>query len=163
MSAPTPQPNWHLKIPPPIWGMAMLLVAYAAGWILASPVIFRSTPLAVVIGVLGFLLGGWGERTFAWEDTDIMPASPTNKKLVTRGPFRYRCDPHLMGLNQLSEVSVALNGNAEFDIVATKQFVGVRRGLLRPASIIVVSARVRNLLTLAKLKGCKFEVVHVVD
>jgi len=69
--------------------MAMLLVAYATGWILASPVIFRSTPLAVVIGVLGFLLGGWGERTFAWEDTDIMPASPTNKKLVTRGPFRY--------------------------------------------------------------------------
>lgn len=98
MSAVAPQPNWHLKIPPPIWGIAMLLVAYAAGWILGSPVTFRSTPLAVVIGVLGFLLGGWGERTFAWEDTDIMPASPTNKKLVTRGPFRYTRNPMYSGL-----------------------------------------------------------------
>jgi protein-S-isoprenylcysteine O-methyltransferase Ste14 len=98
MSAPTPQPSWHLKIPPPIWGMAMLLVAYAAGWILGSPVIFRSTPLAVVIGVLGFLLGLWGQRTFAAEGTEIIPASPTNKKLVTRGPFRYTRNPMYSGL-----------------------------------------------------------------
>ena len=98
MDTPTPQPHWHLKIPPPIWGIAMLLLAYAAGWILASPVIFRSTPLAVLISVAGLLLGGWGERTFAAEGTDIIPASPTNKKLVTRGPFRYTRNPMYTGL-----------------------------------------------------------------
>src|SRR5215510_2714365 len=98
MSAPTQQPSWHLKIPPPIWGMAMLLLAYLADRILTSPIIFSSTPLAVLIGVSGFLLGGWGERTFAWEGTDIIPASPTNKKLVTRGPFRYTRNPMYSGL-----------------------------------------------------------------
>ena len=98
MSTPSPQPHWHLKIAPPIWGMAMLLAAYAAGLILAAPVIFRSTPLAVLIGVLGFLLAAWGRRIFAVEETDIIPASPTNKTLVTRGPFRYTRNPMYSGL-----------------------------------------------------------------
>ena len=123
MDTPTPQPNWHLKIPPPIWGIAMLLLAYAAGWILASPVIFRSTPLAVLIGVLGFLLAGWGERTFAAEGTDILPASPTNKKLVTRGPFRYTRNPMYSGLVMMALGFAFYFGTLPFYVVPVLLFL----------------------------------------
>jgi protein-S-isoprenylcysteine O-methyltransferase Ste14 len=98
MDSPAPRPSWHHKIPPPIWGIVFLLAAYAAERMLAADVVFRSTPLAVLSGALGLLLAGWGERTFAAEGTEILPASPTNKKLVTRGPFRYTRNPMYSGL-----------------------------------------------------------------
>jgi protein-S-isoprenylcysteine O-methyltransferase Ste14 len=98
MDSPAPPPGWYLKIPPPIWGIILLLAAYAAERMLGADVIFRSTPLAVLCGALGFLLGGWGERTFAAEGTEILPSSPTNKKLVTRGPFLYTRNPMYLGL-----------------------------------------------------------------
>ena len=76
----------------------MLLLAYGADLVLVSNVVFRSAPLALLVGASGLLLAGWGERTFAAEGTDILPASPTNKKLVMRGPFRYTRNPMYLGL-----------------------------------------------------------------
>jgi protein-S-isoprenylcysteine O-methyltransferase Ste14 len=87
-----------LRIPPPIWGIVFLFAAYAADRMFASSVVFRSTALAVLSGALGLLLSGWGQRTFAAEGTEILPASPTNKKVVTRGPFRYTRNPMYLGL-----------------------------------------------------------------
>ena len=78
--------------------MGMLLVAYGVHRVFGPGVIFRSTPLSFLTGASGLLLSGWGERTFAWEETEILPASPTNKKLVTRGPFRYTRNPMYLGL-----------------------------------------------------------------
>ena len=76
----------------------MLLLAYGADLVLTSNMVFRSTPLSLLVGIGGVLLSGWGERTFAAEGTDILPASPTNKKLVTRGPFRHTRNPMYLGL-----------------------------------------------------------------
>ena len=76
----------------------MLLLAYAADRILGSNVVFRSVPLSLLTGIAGVLLSGWGERTFAAEGTEILPASPANKKLVMRGPFRYTRNPMYLGL-----------------------------------------------------------------
>jgi protein-S-isoprenylcysteine O-methyltransferase Ste14 len=98
MQSPPPRPNWHLQIPPPIWGMTMLLLAYGADHLLASSVVFRSAPLSVLMGASGLLLSGWGERTFAAAGTEVLPASPANKKLVTHGPFRYTRNPMYLGL-----------------------------------------------------------------
>jgi protein-S-isoprenylcysteine O-methyltransferase Ste14 len=98
MASPPPPVSWHLRIPPPIWGIIFLLAAYATERIFDTDVVFRSTPLALLSGVLGLLLAGWGERTFAAEETEILPASPTNRKLVTRGPFRYTRNPMYSGL-----------------------------------------------------------------
>jgi protein-S-isoprenylcysteine O-methyltransferase Ste14 len=78
--------------------MTMLLLAYAADRILGSNVVFRSVPLSLLTGIAGVLLSGWGERTFAAEGTEILPASPANKKLVMRGPFRYTRNPMYLGL-----------------------------------------------------------------
>src|SRR5262245_1208472 len=102
MSTPSPGPGWYIRIPPPIWGIAMLLVAYGAERLTGAGVVFRSTPLAVLSGGLGLLLSGWGRRTFAVEGTDILPSSPTNKKLVTRGPFRYTRNPMYLGLAMMA-------------------------------------------------------------
>jgi protein-S-isoprenylcysteine O-methyltransferase Ste14 len=81
-----------------MWGMLMLLIAYAGQEILRSEIVFRSTALAVAVGAAGLMLSSWGERTFAAEGTDILPASPTNKKLVTHGPFRYTRNPMYVGV-----------------------------------------------------------------
>jgi protein-S-isoprenylcysteine O-methyltransferase Ste14 len=78
--------------------MIMLLVAYAVQQISGSQIVFRSTVLAVAVGAAGLMLASWGERTFAAEGTDILPASPTNKKLVTRGPFRHTRNPMYVGV-----------------------------------------------------------------
>jgi protein-S-isoprenylcysteine O-methyltransferase Ste14 len=101
----------------------MLLLAYAADRILAAPVIFRSTPLAVLTGVLGFLLGLWGQRTFAAEGTDILPASPTNKKLVTRGPFRYTRNPMYSGLVMIALGFAFYFGTLPFYVVPVLLFL----------------------------------------
>ena len=98
MDSPAPRPSWHLQIPPPIWGLTMLLLAYGADRLLASSVVFRSALLSVLMGAAGLVLSVWGERTFAAAGTEVLPASPTNKKLVTHGPFRYTRNPMYSGL-----------------------------------------------------------------
>ena len=59
---------------------------------------FRSAALSVLTGAGGLLLSGWGERTFAAAGTEVLPASPANKKLVMHGPFRYTRNPMYLGL-----------------------------------------------------------------
>jgi len=68
----------------------------------------------------------------------------------------------LIGLNLLSEVSISATSRGDADIVASRQFIGVRRGLLRPRRVIMVSPRVWRLIESERLKGVKIEVAHVV-
>jgi protein-S-isoprenylcysteine O-methyltransferase Ste14 len=123
MDARPAQPSWHLKIPPPIWGMIMLLAAFIADRAFAPQIIFRSTVLAVLTGTLGLLLAGWGERTFAAEETEILPASPTNKKLVTRGPFRYTRNPMYFGLVMMALGFAFYFGTLPFYVVPVLLFL----------------------------------------
>ncbi|MDE2475596.1 MAG: isoprenylcysteine carboxylmethyltransferase family protein, partial [Alphaproteobacteria bacterium] len=62
------------------------------------PVLLRSDAAAFAVFVLGFCLAVWGERTFVRAGTELMPASATNSKLVTNGPFRYTRNPMYSGL-----------------------------------------------------------------
>jgi protein-S-isoprenylcysteine O-methyltransferase Ste14 len=103
--------------------MAMLLLAFVADRFSGTPFVFRSMPLAVVVGVGGLLLSGWGERTFAREGTDIFPASPTNKKLVTRGPFRYTRNPMYLGLVLMATGFALYFGTLAFYIVPVLLFL----------------------------------------
>ena len=123
MDARPVQPSWHLKIPPPIWGIVMLLLAFLADRLFSSPVLFRSTPLAVLVGALGLLVAGWGRRIFAVEETDILPASPTNKKLVTHGPFRYTRNPMYLGLVLMAFGFAFYFGTLPFYIVPVLLFL----------------------------------------
>jgi protein-S-isoprenylcysteine O-methyltransferase Ste14 len=98
MSAPQTNPNWVLKIPPPVWALAMLAAAFAIDRVTESAIVFRSSALALLFGVGGFALASWGRVTFAKEDTEIIPTSASNKKLVMRGPFRFSRNPMYAGL-----------------------------------------------------------------
>lgn len=68
----------------------------------------------------------------------------------------------LAGLNLLSEVFIEKDSRGSDDIVSTRQFVGVRRGLLRPSRLILVSPKVRLILMAARVTGCRFDVAHLV-
>ena len=48
------------------------------------------------------------------------------------------------------------------DIVCTRQFIGARRGVLRPRRIILISPKFLRLLQAENVKGAKCEVVHLV-
>ena len=75
----------------------------------------------------------------------------------------YRCPlGHTIGLNMLSELSVEEVGFDGCDISLTKQLVGVRRGLLRPEPMLLISHRLWESLAQRKLNGMNFEVVHLV-
>src|SRR5215470_5039133 len=100
MSSTPTQVPWIVRIPPPIWALGLIGLAYAIHRAVdtTSIMILSSLALAIVFSVAGFALAAWGRNTFATEGTEIMPSSPTNKKLVTRGPFRFTRNPMYLGL-----------------------------------------------------------------
>jgi hypothetical protein len=67
----------------------------------------------------------------------------------------------LIGLARLSELWVNRSSYAGSDIVASSQFVGTRRGLLRPERFLLVSPKLHRIIEQQKLKGCKIEVAHL--
>jgi protein-S-isoprenylcysteine O-methyltransferase Ste14 len=89
-----------LNVPPPLWSLAYVLAAtalsYWAGWprVPGLPLV----PLAVLLIVAGVALSATGGVLFRREGTELNPASTTNRKLVTGGPFRFTRNPMYLGL-----------------------------------------------------------------
>jgi len=69
---------------------------------------------------------------------------------------------HVAGLARLSEVTVRRQSVPDADIMATKQMVGVRAGLLRPCPILLLSPKAWKAIEAAKLGGLRIEVAHLV-
>lgn len=109
MESPTEPPNFVLKIPPPAWALAFVLVAMGINnlfdWTFVATI--KSVPVAVILAVGGLGLMGWGVWTFRQAGTEVMPTSPANAKLVTDGPFRFTRNPMYGGLT-LVTLSIAL-------------------------------------------------------
>lgn len=77
---------------------------------------------------------------------------------------QYRCPlGDTLGLNLLSEVSVDGSSFRGYDIAMTKQYFGVRRGVLRPEPVLVISPRFYRLISGQDLRGTTFEVCHLVS
>jgi hypothetical protein len=75
---------------------------------------------------------------------------------------RFRCPKgHVAGLNLLSELTVARVGWDGSDLAATREMVGIRRGLLRPAPLLLISPRLWRLLRENNINGYKVEVAHL--
>jgi protein-S-isoprenylcysteine O-methyltransferase Ste14 len=89
-----------LKLPPRIWALAYLVIAflatYLAGWsrIPGLPLAW----LAVVLVLVGIALAVAAAMLFRREGTEINPTSTTNRRLVTSGPFRLTRNPMYLGL-----------------------------------------------------------------
>ena len=77
---------------------------------------------------------------------------------------RFRCPlGHTIGLNLISELWISREDyeNSQCDIAFTKQRVGVRRGLLRPESSLLISPRLWRVLQDSHLRGYRVEVAHL--
>ena len=89
-----------LKLPPPIWAIAYVLIAagtsYLAGWprVRGLPLVW----LAVALIILGTVLSAVAVALFRQIGTDLNPTSATNRALVTSGPFRFTRNPMYLGL-----------------------------------------------------------------
>ncbi len=66
-----------------------------------------------------------------------------------------------VGLNLLSEIFIKESTKPDLDIVATRQFIGCRRGLFRQKRLLLISPRLYRLLAAEKIKGIKVDVAHL--
>ena len=75
----------------------------------------------------------------------------------------YKCPKgHTIGLNILSETYVLDSQSMrEYDFFASKQKVGVKRGLLRPKPIFFCSAVFRKMVEEENLRGFEFEIANI--
>ncbi len=75
----------------------------------------------------------------------------------------YRCPlGHVLGLNLLSEISVARDSWDESNVACTSNMVGVRRGVLVPRPMLLISPRFYRLLRDEKIKGYNCDVAYLV-
>ncbi len=106
-----------------------------------------------------------------WLQLQILPHSaeivaPTR---VGIDPFdddpegQYRCPlGHLLGLNLLSAVSIDESSRGSADVIHSRQFIGMRKGLLRPERTILVSPAIPAIAFANQLKGCSFDIAYFV-
>jgi len=89
-----------LRLPPPIWTLIYLLLCAALSWSLGSPRIpgLPIPLLGAALVAVAFITPVWALMLFRREDTEIEPTSPTNRKLVTGGPYRFTRNPMYLGL-----------------------------------------------------------------
>lgn len=106
----------------------------------------------------------WHQLVVTAATADIVPPTRVGIDLFdddAKGD--YRCpEGDLIGLNVLSEVSIRAASSGDSDIVCSRQFVGVRRGLLRPSRVLLISQAFRRLIADERLRRLRIEVVHLV-
>ena len=89
-----------LKLAPPIWAIAFVLIAAAVSWALGWPNLpgLPAMLLGILVIVVGAIAPAWAILLFRHEETEINPTSPSNRKLVTVGPYRFTRNPMYLGL-----------------------------------------------------------------
>lgn len=93
-------------------------------------------------------ISGWQEFAVCSTRLSVDPRTlsgihPLN--LDQRG--EYRCDGHLVGLNLIGELYLRRADWDGSDFALTKQFFGVRRGLVVPRPLMVISRKIWRLLS----------------
>lgn len=89
-----------LKLPPPIWTLIYLLLGAALSWWLGWPTLpgLPLPLLGIPLVAIAFIAPVWAFVLFRREGTEIEPTSPTNRALVTSGPYRLTRNPMYSGL-----------------------------------------------------------------
>ncbi len=89
-----------LKIPPPVWALAYVLIATAisclAGWPRIPDLPFP--PLAIALVVVGISSSASAAAFFRRAGAAFNPVAETNPRLVTTGPYRFTRNPMYLGL-----------------------------------------------------------------
>ncbi|HLH12776.1 MAG TPA: isoprenylcysteine carboxylmethyltransferase family protein [Methylovirgula sp.] len=87
-----------LKIPPPIWALVYVILAAIVSLLLGWPTGLRIIALGILLIIAGVALSVTAAGLFRREGTELNPASPSNQKLVTSGPFAFSRNPMYSGL-----------------------------------------------------------------
>ena len=101
------KPSWIVRIPTPIWLIALVAIAFVADAFLKMPPLIQHKPTGIVLIVLGVALSAWGRSTFSRHGAEIMPFSATHSTLVASGPFSFTRNPMYLGI-VVAAIGVAL-------------------------------------------------------
>lgn len=93
----------------------------------------------------------------------IPPTFFGNKPFDEDPEGEYKCPlGHVSGLNLLSELWISNENWDGGDIVQTENMMGIRRGLLVPSPLLLISPRLWKLLKDNNIKGYHVEVAHLI-
>ncbi len=129
-TAPARPPGLLLRVPPPVWLLVSLILAFVVHRLVVTPEIVRSLPAAVVLIVSGFALAIWGATTFSRAGTELNPTSATNAKLVSSGPFRYTRNPMYSGVILVSLGVTLIFGTVPFFAATILLFLFLNAGII---------------------------------
>jgi len=89
-----------LKLPPPLWAVIYVLISAAISWWLGWPKVpgLPATPVGIGLVLAALILPVSTIFRFRREHTEVDPTSPTNRRLVTNGPYRVTRNPMYLGL-----------------------------------------------------------------
>jgi hypothetical protein len=115
-------------------------------------------------GAKSMELSEWSQLVVISAGAEIVaPTRAGNDPFDNDPKGEFRCPKgDLLGLNLLSEVFISSESRGEADVVASRQFTGVRRGSLRPQRSLFVSPKLWRLIDSERLTGCEIEVAHLV-
>lgn len=105
-------------------------------------------------------LQSWYQLRVTSGPVDICPPTRTGSDPFDDASYGACSRGDLLGLNLLSEVTVKRSSWDGSDLVRTRQFIGARRGLLRPWQILLLSRKGWRAIRAAKLRGVKIEVAN---
>jgi len=92
------RPSWIVRIPTPIWLIALVIVALVVDLAIKAPALLQHRPTGIALIVLGAALGVWGRLTFSRNGAEIFPWSETHSTLVASGPFAFTRNPMYLGI-----------------------------------------------------------------
>lgn len=120
-----PTPPLFARIPPPVWAIAYLVLAIVASeaWSLPPIAALHQVALGMLLILVALSLIVSAQMKFRAAGTEILPASPTNKALVTTGPYRFTRNPMYLGLVLLTLGIAFLVATLPFFLVPVLIFV----------------------------------------
>ena len=93
-----PKPSWIIRIPTPIWLIALVAIVLVCDRLFAVPVLLQYKPAGIALIVLGIACSVWGQLTFRSQGAEIFPWSEAHATLVAVGPFRFTRNPMYLGV-----------------------------------------------------------------
>ena len=93
-----------LKLPPPIWTLVYVLTGAVISWFFGWSKVpgFPLVSLGISLVAISWTLPLWAIVLFRREGTEVEPTSPTNRKLITSGPYQFTRNPMYLGIVILS-------------------------------------------------------------
>jgi protein-S-isoprenylcysteine O-methyltransferase Ste14 len=89
-----------MKLVPPVWIVILLVAGLCIHWLFPSRGLldWRCYPAGIILFVLGLFSVLWAGSLFRKRGTEILPHSPTNKLLLTEGPYTFTRNPMYLGM-----------------------------------------------------------------